>query len=208
MPANPAGAARPTALTFEDRLAVASVLVARMAEAGLVRGDRLRRAAIEIATYGSLTKDGRELGRDLYIYEGWRCGDKLCAALDAYGPMLRERLDELEQRWAAEHDVTPRFAIGERVAWLKVAGEDNIGTVVGFVAGARYLVVHERSAASLAPVRHEVNFEDCRAVGETAAAASWRFDPRNLPKKVWTALSGWLSLEVADFAMKSSLWAF
>ncbi|BCP56070.1 hypothetical protein K32_46870 [Kaistia sp. 32K] len=192
---------RPTTLSFEDRLAVATELAIRMAEAGLIRPDRFQVAPHDIATYGAITKDGEELGRDLARYEAWRAGEAVCAALDDYGRMLAERLDALQVRWAIDNDIRPRFQIGDRVVWPKVAGEDNVGTVTGIEPGARYSILHDRAAASGSTLRHLVDFEACRAEGEPAP-------PRRvltLPRKIGAALSAWLSIEAMDFAMRTSI---
>ena len=191
------GFSRPTDLFYPDRLAAATELAIRMLEAGVIRPDRFQHAPQDIATYGDFGKDGRELGRDLARYEAWRCDDAVSAALDDYGRMLSERLEALELRWAADNDILPRFQIGDRVLWPKVAGEDNAGTVTGIAPGARYLVLHDRAAASGSPLRHLVNFEDCRATGEPAPRRRTPTD--SLPRKILAAASAWLTVEAMHF---------
>ncbi len=191
------GFSRPIDLSFDDRMTVATELAVRMLEAGLIRADRFQDAPHDIATYGDFTKDGRELGRDLARYEAWRCDDAVSAALDDYGRMLAERLEALEARWAADNDIRPRFQIGDRILWPKVAGEDNAGIVTGIEPGARYLVMHDRAAASGSPLRHRVNFEDCRAAGEPAPRRRTPTD--SLPRKILAAASAWLTVEAMHF---------
>jgi hypothetical protein len=191
------GLSRPTGLSFEDKLVVANELAVRLLEMGLIRPDRFRHAPHDIATYGDMTKDGRELGRDLARYEAWRCDDAVCAALDDYSRMLAEWLEALEIRWAADNDIKPRFQIGDRVVWPKVAGEDNAGTVTGIEPAARYRVLHDRAAASGSPLRHRVNFEDCRAEGEPMRVRRTPTD--SLPRKILAASSAWLTVEAMHF---------
>jgi len=191
------GFSRPTDLSFEERMAAATELAVRLLEAGLIRPDRFQSAPHDIAVYGDFTKDGRELGRDLARYEAWRVDDAVCAALDDYAGMLAERLDQLEARWATENNIRPRFQIGDRIVWPKVAGEDNAGTVTGIEPGARYQVMHDRAAASGSPLRHRVHFEDCRAEGEPAPVRRTPTD--SLPRKILAASSAWLTVEAMHF---------
>jgi hypothetical protein len=193
MSATLTGLSRPTDLSFEDRLAVATELAVRLLEAGLIRADRFQDAPHDIATYGEITKDGEELGRDLARYEAWQSGEAVCAALDDYGPMLAERLEAVQARWAYDNDVRQRFRIGDRVVWPKVLGQDNSG----IEPGARYSVMHDRAAASGSPLRHLVNFEDCRAEGEPAPRRRTPTD--SLPGKILAAASAWLTVEAMHF---------
>lgn len=203
MPGTLTGLARPTTLTFDERMAVATDLAVIMHEAGLIRADRFQNAPHDIVTYGDFTKDGRELGRDLARYEAWRCNDAICAALDAYSQMLCERLDAVHVRWAADNDVRPRFQIGDRVAWPKVRGQDNVGTITGIEPGGRYTVMHDNAAASGSQLRYLVDFEACRAEGEVAPSRLTSL--KGLPKKMWAAVSALLALEAMDFTMRVSL---
>lgn len=188
---------RPRDVSFEDRTAVATELAVQMLDAGLIRSDRFQAAPHDIAIYGDFTKDGRELGRDLARYEAWRVDDAVCAALDAYAHMLAQRLDELQRRWAEESDIQARFRPGDRVVWPKVSGEDNVGTVTGIEPGARYRILHDRAAASGSPLRHLVDFEDCRAEGEPELVRRTPTD--SLPRKILAASSAWLTVEAMHF---------
>ncbi|MCX5581293.1 hypothetical protein [Kaistia terrae] len=203
MPGTLTGIARPTTLTIDDRLAVATKLAVRMYEAGMIRADRLQDAPHDIATYGDVTKDGRELGRDLARYEAWRCDDAIYAALDEFSRMLAERLDAVQAQWAADNEIHPRFRVGDRIAWPKVRGQDNIGTVMAIEPGGWYSVMLDNAAASGSKLRLLVAFEACRAEGE--AAPSRLTSLKGLPGKIWAAISALLALEAMDFTMRASI---
>lgn len=203
MPGTLTGLARPTTLTIDDRLAVATKLAVRMYEAGLIRADRLEDAPHDMATYGAITKDGRELGRDLARYEAWRCNEAVCAALDDFGRMLAERLDAVQAQWAADNEIRPRFRVGDRIVWPKVRGQDNVGTVMAIEPGGRYSVMHDSAAASGSKLRLLVDFEACRAEGEPAPSRLTSL--KGLPGKIWAAISALLALEAMDFTMRASI---
>jgi hypothetical protein len=203
MPGTLTGIARPTTLTIDDRLAAATKLAVRMYEAGMIRADRLQDAPHDIATYGDVTKDGRELGRDLARYEAWRCDDAIYAALDEFSRMLAERLDAVQAQWAADNEIRPRFRVGDRIAWPKVRGQDNIGTVMAIEPGGWYSVMLDNAAASGSKLRLLVAFEACRAEGETTPSRLTSL--KGLPGKIWAAISALLALEAMDFTMRASI---
>ncbi|MCX5580518.1 hypothetical protein [Kaistia terrae] len=117
--------------------------------------------------------------------------------------MLAERLDALQIRWAADNEVHARFRVGDRVAWPKVRGQDNIGTVMAIEPGGRYSVMHDSAAASGSSMRFLVDFEACRAEGEPVASSLSSL--KGLPRKVWAAISALLALEAMDFTMRVGL---
>lgn len=197
------GPARPTTLSAEDRLAIATYLAVRLYEAGLIRADRLKDAPHDIATYGDFTKDGRELGRDLARYEAWRCDEAVYAVLDDYGRLLNEQLEAVQASWAAENGIRPRFRVGDRIAWPKVEGQDNVGTVMAIEPGGRYSVMRDDAAASGSKLRFLVDFEACRAEGEPAPSRLTTL--KGLPGKIWAAASALLAMEAMDFTMRVNL---
>ncbi|MCX5571524.1 hypothetical protein [Kaistia nematophila] len=197
------GPARPTTLSAEDRLAIATDLAVSLYEAGLIRADRLKDAPHDIATYGDFTKDGRELGRDLVRYEAWRCDEAVYAALDDYSRLLNEQLEAVQARWAAENGISPRFRVGDRVAWPRVEGQDNVGTVMAIEPGGRYSVMRDDAAASGSKLRFRVDFEACRAEGEPAPSRLSTL--KGLPGKIWAAASALLAMEAMDFTMRVNL---
>lgn len=114
MPAEP----RPTRLTAEGRLNVATTLARELAEARLIRASEVEESARDIAALdvGRYT-DGFELAKRLEDRAGWDCNFAMAEVLDGYSGAWREEITAEEKRWAERNDVKPPLPDGTRITF-------------------------------------------------------------------------------------------